>query len=273
MLSRVALVRTYVSEECSATIIRVTRIGELGTTLAVTSNRLTLRRNTFLHFVLLTLFLARRFLSPWWWRRYVPPKRRFLQGPHSVTSQKTVFFIVTAVKASNLTLNKLLRSYKLRYYLSKKRISRVLRMAELWICEKLVKYQGVIWLFPGNEDYHNRATKFVFASTHLNVHKCLPFIHDHYPFCKVWGFHGGAVFWDIMPRGSCKNRRFGGTSFLIATQRNIPEDGIPHSPISSLRREIIWKPVANRSAWLAEGTLRNSLFPCVLGSAAQPLGP
>jgi hypothetical protein len=39
----VALVRTDVSEELSASIIRVTRIGELGTTLAVTSNRLTLR--------------------------------------------------------------------------------------------------------------------------------------------------------------------------------------------------------------------------------------
>jgi hypothetical protein len=33
MLRRVALVRTYVSEELSAFIIRVTRIGELGTTL------------------------------------------------------------------------------------------------------------------------------------------------------------------------------------------------------------------------------------------------
>jgi hypothetical protein len=39
MLRRVALVRTDVSEESSASIIRVTRIGELGTTLAVTSNR------------------------------------------------------------------------------------------------------------------------------------------------------------------------------------------------------------------------------------------
>jgi hypothetical protein len=38
------LVRTDVSEELSASIIRVTRIGELGT-LAVTSNRRTLRRN------------------------------------------------------------------------------------------------------------------------------------------------------------------------------------------------------------------------------------
>jgi hypothetical protein len=42
MLRRVALARTDVSEERSASIIRVTRIGELGTTLAVTSNRLTL---------------------------------------------------------------------------------------------------------------------------------------------------------------------------------------------------------------------------------------
>jgi hypothetical protein len=46
MLRRVALVRTDVSEELSASFIRVTRIGELGTTLAVTSIRRTLRRNS-----------------------------------------------------------------------------------------------------------------------------------------------------------------------------------------------------------------------------------
>jgi hypothetical protein len=39
MLRRMALVRTDVSEELSAYIIRVTRIGELGTNFAVTSNR------------------------------------------------------------------------------------------------------------------------------------------------------------------------------------------------------------------------------------------
>jgi hypothetical protein len=37
MLRRVVLVRTDVSEELSTSIITVTRIGELGTTLAVTS--------------------------------------------------------------------------------------------------------------------------------------------------------------------------------------------------------------------------------------------
>jgi hypothetical protein len=48
MLRRVALVRTDVSEELSASFIRVTRIGGLGTTLAVTSNRRTLRKNSIL---------------------------------------------------------------------------------------------------------------------------------------------------------------------------------------------------------------------------------
>jgi hypothetical protein len=73
MLRLVALVRTDDSEERSASIITVTRIGELGTALAVTTNRSTLRRNT----------------------EWVPPKRRFLQEPRGVTSQKTPFFGVS----------------------------------------------------------------------------------------------------------------------------------------------------------------------------------
>jgi hypothetical protein len=60
----------------------VTRIGEIGTTLAVTSNRSTQHRDNAGDF---------------------PPKRWFLQEPHGITSQKTPFFIVTAVKTSNLT--------------------------------------------------------------------------------------------------------------------------------------------------------------------------
>jgi hypothetical protein len=70
MLHRVAVLRTDVSEEPNASFIRVTRIGELGTTLAVTSNRRTLQRNNlvFLRSVrrLLVadmLFLVHRFLS------------------------------------------------------------------------------------------------------------------------------------------------------------------------------------------------------------------
>jgi hypothetical protein len=85
MLRHVALVRTYVSEELSASI-RVTRIDELGTMLVTAS-----------------VVRVHRFVSPWWRRGEVPPKRRFLQEPHCVTSQKTPFFIATAVKTSNLT--------------------------------------------------------------------------------------------------------------------------------------------------------------------------
>jgi hypothetical protein len=79
MLFHVALVRTDVSKERSASIIRLTRIGEIGTTLGVTSNQRTLRRNTledlltsnkdfvFLRsvrwlLVTVTLFLFHRFL-------------------------------------------------------------------------------------------------------------------------------------------------------------------------------------------------------------------
>jgi hypothetical protein len=46
MLRHVALVRTEVLEELSTSFINVTRIYELGTTLAVTSIRHMLRRNT-----------------------------------------------------------------------------------------------------------------------------------------------------------------------------------------------------------------------------------
>jgi hypothetical protein len=61
MICHVALVKADVSEELSSSIIRVTRIGELGTTLAINSNRHTMKKYFF------------------------------------VTSQKTPFFIVTAV--------------------------------------------------------------------------------------------------------------------------------------------------------------------------------
>jgi hypothetical protein len=45
MLLRVALFKTDVSEECIASITKLTKIGELGTTSAVTSSRSTLQRN------------------------------------------------------------------------------------------------------------------------------------------------------------------------------------------------------------------------------------
>jgi hypothetical protein len=97
MWRRVAVVITDDSEECIASIIMVTRIVELGT-LAVTTNRSVLR-------LLVTANAVPSWLnlSPWWWRRQVPPKRRFLHEPRGVTFQKKALFIVTAVKISNRT--------------------------------------------------------------------------------------------------------------------------------------------------------------------------
>jgi hypothetical protein len=56
MLRCVALVRTDVSEELSTFFIRVTRICELGTTLAITSNRHAVQR-------LVTLMKEAKFLQ------------------------------------------------------------------------------------------------------------------------------------------------------------------------------------------------------------------
>jgi hypothetical protein len=82
MLCRVALVRTDVSEELSASFIRVTRLGELGTTLAVTSNRRTLRRNTKSPYTL--LHRATRQSS--WLRHYGTDWKVVGSTPDEVTS-------------------------------------------------------------------------------------------------------------------------------------------------------------------------------------------
>jgi hypothetical protein len=97
-LLRLALVRADVSEEHSSFIIRATRIGELGT-LAVTSNRRTLRINTIVllqYYCNVTIVFLRRvrrllvianvlcslFLFALMMEAYVPPKCPFLQEPH-----------------------------------------------------------------------------------------------------------------------------------------------------------------------------------------------
>jgi hypothetical protein len=50
---------------------------------------------------LFTLVPRSQIFLPSRWRRYVPPKRRLTQNLHGTTSQKTTFFIVTAVKTSD----------------------------------------------------------------------------------------------------------------------------------------------------------------------------
>jgi hypothetical protein len=91
MLRRVALVRADVSEERSACTIRVTRIGGVGT----------LAHFVFLRSVRWLLVAANVPSSPILVTLMMEaPKRRFLQKPHGVTSQKTPFFEVFAIFTS-----------------------------------------------------------------------------------------------------------------------------------------------------------------------------
>jgi hypothetical protein len=82
MLRRVALVRTDVWGELSASFIRVTRICELGTTLAVTSNRRVVPSSS----ILVTLMKE-------------VGSSETSEEPHGVTSQKTPFFSENSLAA------------------------------------------------------------------------------------------------------------------------------------------------------------------------------
>jgi hypothetical protein len=79
MLRRVDLVRTDVSEELSASIIRLTRIGELGTTLAVNSNRRSVRRY-FLEVCVPIIYLQKKISWPLVRKRNIPTERKPLNG-------------------------------------------------------------------------------------------------------------------------------------------------------------------------------------------------
>jgi hypothetical protein len=83
MLRHVTVVRTYVSEQRSASITRVTRISKLGITFLFSVLRFLVNAN---------VVPSSPILVRWWWRPYVPPKRRLYQDPHGVASQKTAFF-------------------------------------------------------------------------------------------------------------------------------------------------------------------------------------
>jgi hypothetical protein len=101
ILRRVVLARTDVSEERSASIIRVTRIGELGTTFAVTSIRITLRRKTLTtnvvpsSAILVTLMMEVIRSS----------ETSVITRATRSDIQDKALFIVTGVKASNLSRN------------------------------------------------------------------------------------------------------------------------------------------------------------------------
>jgi hypothetical protein len=95
MLRGVVLVRSDFSEERSATVNRVRRLGRLRTTLAVTSNRRSPRRCTiFICSVRRLLVTANivpslTILVTLMMKAIHFSRRRYLHGPHGVISQKT----------------------------------------------------------------------------------------------------------------------------------------------------------------------------------------
>jgi hypothetical protein len=97
MLCCVALVRTDVSVDFRASFIRVTRIGELGTTLAVTSKRRKLRSvrrllvtaNVIPNWPIPVTLIMEAISSSETW---------FFQEQYGVISQKTTFFKVSAME-------------------------------------------------------------------------------------------------------------------------------------------------------------------------------
>jgi hypothetical protein len=81
MLRPVAFVRTDVSEEHRASFIRVTFLGSV--------RRLVVAASVVPSSPILVALMK---------EALVPPKRRFLQEPHGVASQKTPFFNLSAVQ-------------------------------------------------------------------------------------------------------------------------------------------------------------------------------
>jgi hypothetical protein len=99
MLRRVALVRTDVSEAPGASLIRVARLGELGTTQSATSNRRTLVFLYGVHRLLVADCVVPSSPILATLIKEAPGSSEmsvFTGATHSVTSQKTPFFIINS---------------------------------------------------------------------------------------------------------------------------------------------------------------------------------
>jgi hypothetical protein len=102
-LGRVALARTDVSEEPSASIIRVTRIVEQGTTLAVTSNRRTMLRNTKYQVLLATDARCEEILNTKYYLVFLRSLRRLLATANVVPSSPILVTLMMEALGSSET--------------------------------------------------------------------------------------------------------------------------------------------------------------------------
>jgi hypothetical protein len=100
MWRHVVLVCNDLSEECNASIY-IEQKSSFASSCRLSRQSKTPSQGVCSH--LLMMVPPSRIFLPWTWWRYILLKDRFTQELHGVTSQKTAFFIVTAVKTSNLT--------------------------------------------------------------------------------------------------------------------------------------------------------------------------
>jgi hypothetical protein len=136
------------------------------------------------------LFLVRRFLSPWWRRRQVPPKRRFLQEPHGVTTQKTPFFYFTLVYPPTMKMEAKCSSETviclLHCFITKQIelfISRTVEILNPSFAKLRVTDQSVNW---GRQQNQVGTECLIFACIYNQVQN----IKIKFKLRKIWGFHG-----------------------------------------------------------------------------------
>jgi hypothetical protein len=145
-------------------------------------------------------------------------KRRILQEPHGVTSQKTPFFIVTVVKTSNLTqTGNFQKASPLHARILSPFMINVPTRATGSVMAKALRYRT---------DGDGLETQFYQCTKSFRRHSALGFAQPltemstrdknknvrFKVFTEVTMKY--VVFWDITPCGSYKNRRFGGTQLL-----------------------------------------------------------
>jgi hypothetical protein len=179
--------------------------------VAVVRTDVSERNLVFLHSVRRLLvtatFLVHRFLSPWWWRRWVPPKRRFLQGPHGVTFQKTPFLVHFSSYLEFWRMGKVHKpSHCSVAVLCRSTVA--LKMPTVFTNWEYMRMHCIFCFCSGN----GKATVMSYWQQypHLGIphHKTFLTVHRTLKETSSWRMPSCGL---LTPCGSCKNRRFGGT--------------------------------------------------------------